>query len=264
MGLSTQGDPFVISFEGTTASSQAAKAVVSTGSGLVRIGDNMAFYGWIEYGSALYATRNGSIESKNNLFSRCKGTVIQSDRNGSVILEAPIMSANNIGIVAKSFGIVEIEANSNSNKFTNISNNGTIGFVNTGEVLIRDSYAQLLSSGYQAGFYYAGTSKLVVEGDVRSIGLTGGTGHSSAAVGGSGGASGNSSVQSFLTVSSNSAGDLYIKVGNGKIGVSVPSTSSIVSYVLSMGQGKKSYYSASNIPGGNDTLSTSLPISESN
>jgi hypothetical protein len=263
LGLSSQGDPFVISFEGTTASSQAAKAVISTGSGLVRIGDNMAFYGWPEYGSALYATRNGSIESKNNLFSRCKGTAIQSDRNGSVILEAPIMSANNIAIVAKSFGTVEIEANPNSNKFTNISNNGTIGFVNTGEILIRDSYAQLLSSGYQAGFYYAGTSKLVVEGDIRSIGLTGGTGHSSAAVGGSGGASGNSSVQSFLTVSSNAAGDLYVKVGSGRIGVSVPSTSSIVSYVLNTGKGKNSY-ATNNTSGGNDTLSTSLPISESN
>jgi microcystin-dependent protein len=263
LGLSSQGDPFVISFEGTTASSQASKAVISTGSGIVRIGDNMAFYGWPEYGSALYATRNGSIESRNNLFSKCKGTAIQSDRNGSVILEAPIMSSNNFAIVAKSFGTVEIEANPTSNKFTNICNNATIGFVNTGEILIRDSYAQLLSSGYQAGFYYAGTSKLLVEGDVRSIGLTGGIGLSSIAIGGSGGASGNSSVQPFLNVSSNSSGDLYFKVGNGKVGLSVPSTSSIVSYVMNLGKGKNSYYNSGNLVGNGSTLDATLPITQS-
>lgn len=260
LGLSAYGNPFVISFEGTTASSQASKAVISSGGGLVKIGENVAFYGWPEYGSALYATRNGTIQSSNNLFSRCSGTVVEANRNGTVTMEAPVMSANRYGLVAKSFGTIEIEANPNSNKFTNIANNGTIGVVNTGEILIRDSYAQLLASGYQAGFYYAGSSKLLVEGDTRSIGLTGGTGGSAAAAGGSGGASGNSSVQPFMSVSSNSSGDLYFKVGSGKVGLSVPSGVNLAGYVWNMGKGKVSYAATTNVKGSSETIESTLPI----
>jgi microcystin-dependent protein len=252
LGLSTQGDPFVISFEGTTFSSETAKAIISSGSGLVRIGENMAFYGWPDYGSALYATRNGRIESVNNIFSDC-GTAVESNRNGIILMNNPIITGNLYGLSAKNYGIIDIEANSNSVKFTNIANNGVIGIINNAEITIKDSFSNLLSTGYQGGFFFSGSSKLLVEGDSRAIGLTGGTGHTSFAVGGSGGVSGNNSVQAFLNVSTQSSGDLYFKNGNGLVGLNVPSSVNLSGYIWNMGRGKVSYFATTNKKGSSET-----------
>jgi hypothetical protein len=247
LGLSSQGDPFVISFEGLTNSSEAAKAVISSGSGFVNIGENMAFYGWPHHGSALYATRNGTIKSTNNIFSECLGSAICSNRNGTILCTNPVMSSNNFCLVAREIGSIEIETNPNENAFTNIVNNANIGLIDNGIISIKDSFAQLLANNYQTGFLFSGSSSLVVAGDYRSAGLTGGTGHSSAAVGGTGVGITNADSQAFLIVSENSSGTINMVTGSGKYRVNVPSGSNITNYIANAGKGRISTTLSTNI-----------------
>jgi hypothetical protein len=238
LGLSSYGDPFVISFEGLTNTSETAKAIISSGSGYVRLGENMAFYGWPNYGSALYATKNGAIKGKNNIFSKCHGSAICSDRNGTILLESPVINSSTYALMSKSYGSIEIETDTKDAGFTNIVNNSVIGILDNGYVKISDSYAQLLANNYQTGFYFAGTSNLIVEGDSRSYGLTGGTGQTNYAAGGTGVGITNGASQAFLIVSPSSFGQINMKTGGGKYRTTVPSTSNISSYVANPGRGR--------------------------
>jgi microcystin-dependent protein len=245
LGMPEHGDPFVISFEGLTNSSEAAKAVISTGSGLIKLGNNMAFYGWPSHGSALYAGRGGTIKSDNVIISNCSGAAVLAERNGIIELTSPVINGNTYGLVTKTYGVIEINGDLDGDGFTNIVNNSSIGILDTGTIQVEDSYSQFIANGYQAGFYFMGNSSLVVGGDERSGGLVGGTGQSSNFVGGSGESV--NTVSPFLNVSPTSMGIVNMICGGGKLGTSVPSTSNLQSYILNTGKGKVSKFASTDI-----------------
>ena len=226
LGLSSHGLPFVVSFEGSDASSQAAKAVMAVKSGHVVVGEDMAFYGWPAYGAALFADSGGTINAYSPKISQ-NAVGVHARDNATIKLTNPVISSNTFGLYSRNGGSIQTTGKLVDRQITLMANNSAIGLVYDAAIKIEDSKSHLMSSGYQAGFYFGGNSEFTVRGGVESYGLTGVTGLSNTCGGSTGGptgatgASGGTGGNSFLIGAPDSTGRATLMFGIGMVGVSL-------------------------------------------
>ena len=254
LGLSSYGLPFVVSFEGTTGS-QAAKAVLAVASGSVRIGEGMAFYGWPQYGAALYSSRGGNILANSPIISNC-GVGVYSKSNSDISMSVPVLTSNTLGVFAENYGSISMVGVPGSH--TTGLRNTVLGVVDNSNITIKDSNSILQTDTFQTGFYFAGNSSLQIVGGYDSLGLTGTTGLSSIAIGSTGATGTTASGSNFITTSQNSSGSGMILVGNGIFQIAVTGSSK---FTASGGSGKvvRAPFSVSPLPPNNNFNVTNLP-----
>lgn len=223
LGLSSHGLPFVVSFEGMTASSQAAKAVMAINSGHVTVGEDMAFYGWPAYGAALFADTGGTIDAYSPKISR-NAVGVHATNNSQIKLRNPVISSNTFGLYSHNGGSIQTAGKKVDQAITLMANNYAIGLVYDAAIKIEDSKSHLMSSGYQAGFYFGGSSEFSLRGGDDDLGLTGATGLSNTCGGSTGGPTGATGGNNFLIGAPDSTGRATLLFGIGIISVGLTST----------------------------------------
>ena len=228
LGLSAYGLPFVVSFEGLTNTSEMAKAVMALDRGIVTVGENMAFYGWPEYGAALYA-HGGSIQAYAPTISR-SGVGAYAKNSGEIEMENPILSGNTYAMFSHNGAIINVKGKLTNPRITTSVNNSVIGLMNDSIMKVEDSRANLITNRFQAGFYFAGNSDLTIRGGDDTLGLTGATGLCNYCVGSTGGPTGptgGTAGNAFLVAAPDSNGRATILFGVGVIAVSVTGSTTL-------------------------------------